>query len=82
MLTMFVYALGAAGALIAVGFGLGRLTGSARARALSAGSRGRFALGFSLAVFGALTLTGLDHRVEAALVDAMPDWLAGAAGAL
>ena len=35
---MFVYALGAAGALLAVGFGLGRLTGGGRASAMLAGS--------------------------------------------
>ena len=82
VLTMFVYALGSAGALLAVGFGLGRLTRGGRSRAILAGARGRFALGVSLALFGALVLTGFDHRVEAAMVDAMPDWLANAAAAL
>jgi cytochrome c biogenesis protein CcdA len=81
MLTMFVYALGAAGALLAVGFGVSRV-GGRRSRAILAGARGRFALGLSLSLFGALVLTGFDHRVEAAMVDAMPQWLATAAAAL
>ena len=81
-LTMFVYALGAAGALLAVGFGLGRLTGGGKTSAILAGARGRFALGLSLSVFGALILTGFDHSVEAAMIEAMPGWLANAAAAL
>jgi len=81
-LTMFVYALGAAGALLAVGFGLGRVTRAAKADALLAGQYGRVALGLSLVVFGGLIVTGLDHRIEAAMVEAMPDWLANAAAAL
>ena len=32
-------------------------------------------LGISLVVFGLLTLTGLDHALEAALVSASPPWL-------
>ncbi len=82
MLTMFLYALGAAGALLAVGFTLGRLAAKGRRAALTTGKRGRFALGAALTVFGALVLTGLDHSVETALIAAMPDWLANAAAAL
>lgn len=82
MLTMFVYALGAAGALLAVGYGLGRLTGRGRAAAAWTGLGGRIALGASLAAIGLLVFTGLDHQIEAALIDAMPDWLANAATAL
>ena len=79
---MFVYALGAAGAMLAVGFGLGRMTRAAKADTILAGRYGRAALGFSLVVFGGLIVTGLDHRVEAVMVQAMPDWLASAAAAL
>ena len=78
MLAMLAYALGAAAALIALGFGLGRI-GAGRTRAMLAGSKGRVALGLSLAVFGALVLTGLDHQIEAAMIEAMPDWLSSAA---
>ena len=82
MLTMLFYALGAASSLLLMGLGLGRLTGGARSWALLAGERGQFALGATLSVFGALILTGLDHNVEAAMISAMPNWLAGAAAAL
>ncbi len=80
ILTMLVYALGAAASLLAVGFGLGRI--AARTKVQVAGRRGRLALGITLAVFGAFILTGLDHTVESAMVAAMPDWLASAAAAL
>jgi len=71
---MTVYALGAAGALIGVGFALGGLAGKARLAA--AGTGGRIALGAAFAVIGAAILTGFDHRLESVLVAAMPDWLA------
>ena len=48
----------------------------------STGTGGRFALGAALAVFGALVFTGLDHRVETALIAAMPAWLINAAAFL
>jgi len=73
MATMSAYALGAAGALIAVGYALGRVT--AKARFAWAGVGGRFALGAAFALIGAVVLTGLDHHIEAVLVAAMPDWL-------
>ncbi|MGO9420611.1 cytochrome c biogenesis CcdA family protein [Roseiarcus sp.] len=82
MLTMFVYALGAAAALLGVGFGFGRLAARMKAKTVAAASRGRFAFGLSLVAFGALILTGLDHAIETAMIAAMPDWLANAAAAL
>ncbi len=80
IVTMTVYALGAAGALIAVGYAVGRVT--AKARLARAGAGGRVALGAAFALIGAAILTGLDQRVEAALVAAMPDWLTAFAGSL
>lgn len=80
--TMFVYALGAAAALLAVGFGFRRVAGPIRSRTILAANLGKLALGLSLIVFGALVFTGLDHVVEAAMVAAMPDWLVSAAAAL
>jgi cytochrome c-type biogenesis protein len=74
MATMSAYALGAAGALIAVGYALGRV--AAKARFAWAGEGGRFALGAAFALIGAVVLTGLDHHIEAVLVAAMPGWLA------
>jgi cytochrome c-type biogenesis protein len=80
MLTMTVYAFGAVGALLAVGFVLGRFT--AKARLAAAGAVGRIALGAAFALIGAAILTGLDQRVEAILVAAMPNWLANFATSL
>jgi cytochrome c-type biogenesis protein len=71
---MTVYALGAAGALIGVGFAMGGL--ARKARFAAAGTSGRIALGAAFAVIGAAILTGFDHRLESVLVAAMPDWLA------
>jgi len=80
MLTMTVYALGAAASLLIVGYGVGRIF--ARGGAASAGVGGRRLLGASLAAVGALVLLGLDHVIEAALIGAMPDWLTGFAASL
>jgi cytochrome c biogenesis protein CcdA len=78
--TMSAYALGAAGALIAVGYALGRV--ASKARFAWAGAGGRVALGAAFALIGASVLTGLDHHIEAVLVAAMPDWLTAFATSL
>jgi cytochrome c biogenesis protein CcdA len=75
VVTLAVFALGAAGALIVAGYALGRLAGASRARIGRAAAFGRYAFALVLALTGALVLTGLDHSVEAALVAASPDWL-------
>ena len=80
MATMSAYALGAAGALIAAGYALGRV--ASRARFAWAGAGGRVALGAAFALIGATVLTGLDHHIEAVLVAAMPDWLSAFATSL
>jgi cytochrome c-type biogenesis protein len=80
MATMSAYALGAAGALIAVGYAAGRL--AAKARFAWAGAGGRVALGAAFVIIGAAVLTGLDHRIEAGLVAAMPNWLTAFAASL
>jgi cytochrome c-type biogenesis protein len=80
IVTMTVYALGAAGALLAVGHAIGRV--AAKARFAWAGAGGRLALGAAFALIGALVLTGLDHHIEAVLVAAMPDWLTAFATSL
>ena len=82
MLSMSVFALGAAGALLALGYGLGRLTGAGRKTALATGTGARLALGLVFAAVGLLILTGLDQRVEASALALMPDWLARIAGGL
>jgi cytochrome c-type biogenesis protein len=75
MIIMTVFALGAATSLLAAGYGLGRLAASGRRIAGSTGEYGRVGLGAAFVIVGALILTGLDHRVEAAFVETMPDWL-------
>ena len=73
--TMFVFASGAALSLLLFGFGLSRLSGSARSRTRLSGRIGRLAMGVVLLAVGLLALTGLDRALEAWLVSIMPDWL-------
>ena len=80
IVTMTAYALGAAGALLAVGHAAGRL--AAKARFARAGRTGRIALGATFALVGAAILTGVDRRIETVLVAAMPDWLTAFAASL
>ncbi len=80
MLTMTIYAFGAAASLLIVGYGVGRLF--QRKGAASAGAGGRRALGASMALVGVFVLLGLDHVIEAMLIAAMPDWLTGVAATL
>jgi cytochrome c-type biogenesis protein len=74
-LTMFAFGIGAALPLLAIGMmsreGLARWRG----RLLAAGSGGKTLLGVALIAIGILVISGLDKRVEAALVDASPAWL-------
>jgi len=78
--TMSAYALGAASALIGLGYAAGRV--AARVRFARAGAMGRLALGAAFVIIGAAVLTGLDHHIEAVLVAAMPDWLTAFATSL
>jgi len=78
--TMTAYAIGAAGALIAAGYAVGRV--ASKARFAWAGAAGRLALGAAFLVIGAAVLTGFDHQIEAVLVAAMPDWLTAFATSL
>ncbi len=73
--TMLVYGLGAATPLVLIGLAsratLARLRDGMRA----AGSRGKLVLGGLLMVLGLLIVTGIDRRLEAALVQSSPAWL-------
>jgi cytochrome c-type biogenesis protein len=42
---------------------------------MSAGGRGKLALGLILVVFGGLVVTGADKAIGVELVNASPDWL-------
>ncbi len=75
MLRMAVFAFGAAGALLVVGYGLGRLTSRGRKAAGLGAAIGRSALGIAFMLVGGAIVTGLDHRLEASAIAAMPDWL-------
>jgi cytochrome c-type biogenesis protein len=80
IVTMSAYALGAAGALIGLGYAAGRV--AAKARFARAGAAGRLALGAAFLMIGAAVLTGLDHHIEAVLVASMPEWLTAFATSL
>jgi cytochrome c biogenesis protein CcdA len=74
-LTMLAFAVGAAGALAAIGY-LGRKPlGRWTARLRGGGELGRRLLGAALAGLGALISFGLEHRIEAALAAVSPEWL-------
>ena len=75
MLSMAFFALGAAGALLAVGYGLGRLAGAGRAAAVATGAAARTILGAAFSVVGLMILTGADHWLEAFATRHAPDWL-------
>ena len=48
---------------------------SARSRLMSAGKLGKALLGAAFILIGAAIISGADKRIEAALVDASPQWL-------
>ena len=75
MLAMSAFALGAAGALLVLGYGFSRLAGAGRRAALATGAGARLLLGGAFAATGLLILTGADRLVESALTAHMPGWL-------
>ncbi len=74
-LTMFVFGLGAAVPLLALGIASREMMMRWRMRLAAAGPGLKMGFGAILVAIGLLTLTGLDKRVETALVDASPQWL-------
>jgi len=74
-LTMIAFGIGAAAPLIVLGMLSREALMHWRDRLLKAGKTGKFALGALLLVFGVLILSGLDRRLETALVNASPAWL-------
>jgi cytochrome c biogenesis protein CcdA len=73
--TMVAFGLGAGAPLAALG-ALPRERMLALRQGLGvAGSAGRRILGALLLIAGLFVVTGIDKRVETALVDAMPEWL-------
>jgi cytochrome c biogenesis protein CcdA len=74
-LTMLVFGIGAGLPLAILGFLSRDALMRWRGRMLAAGSKGKMIFGAVLLAAGLLVLTGLDKRVEAALVDLSPAWL-------
>jgi cytochrome c-type biogenesis protein len=74
-LTMLAFGLGAGLPLAILGSLSREVLMRWRTRMLEAGSKGKMIFGAVLLIAGLLVLTGLDKRVEAALVEASPDWL-------
>jgi cytochrome c-type biogenesis protein len=74
-LTMAVFGVGAALPLILLGL-LSRATlMRVRSSLMSAGKLGKALLGAAFIVIGVAIVSGADKRIEAALVDASPQWL-------
>jgi cytochrome c-type biogenesis protein len=73
--TMLVFGLGAAFPLLAFGLVSRETMMRWRGRLMTAGRGLKIAMGAGLVAVGALILSGLDKRIEAALVEASPDWL-------
>jgi cytochrome c biogenesis protein CcdA len=74
-LTMLAFGVGAGLPLVLLGLLSREALLKWRGRMMSAGSRGKMIFGGVLLAAGLLVLTGLDKRVEAALVTASPEWL-------
>jgi cytochrome c biogenesis protein CcdA len=74
-LTMAVFGFGAGLPLALLGFASRGWLARMRQRMLAAGKHGKMALGVLFVVVGIAIITGLDKRVETALVDASPAWL-------
>jgi cytochrome c-type biogenesis protein len=75
MLTMAVFGVGAALPLILLGL-LSRATlMRVRSNLMSAGKLGKGLLGAAFILIGVAIVSGADKKIEAALVDASPQWL-------
>lgn len=77
-LTMAAFGMGIATVLLILAFATRSLLARWRKGMMSAGSRGKVALGGLLVLVGLMIVTGLDHVIEGALVAASPDWLVDA----
>jgi cytochrome c-type biogenesis protein len=75
MLTMGVFALGAAASLLLAGFVVARLAKNSKALTRQSARIGRIVFGGVLVVVGLAALTGIDRIIEASLVQIMPEWL-------
>ena len=74
-LSMFLFGLGAALPLLGIGLASRQAVQRWRPRIFAAGQIMKMGFGVLLIVFGTLVLTGINTRVETALVNASPQWL-------
>jgi cytochrome c biogenesis protein CcdA len=74
-LVMLAFGVGAALPLVAVSLLSRAALMRVRGRMMAAGSGGRLLLGGAAVMVALLIVSGLDHRLEAALVAASPEWL-------
>lgn len=74
-LTMFLFGIGAAVPLLLISLVSRTTLMRWRGRVLSAGTGVKRMLGGMLIVFGLLTISGLDRKLQATLVGLSPDWL-------
>lgn len=74
-LTMFLFGIGAAVPLLLISLVSRATLMRWRGRVLSAGTGVKRMLGGMLIVFGLLTISGLDRKLQATLVGLSPDWL-------
>ena len=72
---MLVFGIGAATPLLALAYGSRRALAAPGARLARVAGAGKAVIGAGLLLVGALALTGADKRVEAWMVDRMPQWL-------
>lgn len=74
-LTMLLFGLGAAVPLVLLGMLSRDWLMRFRNRMIATGRNARLAMGVFLVLIGVSILTGIDKRVETALVEASPEWL-------
>jgi len=74
-MTMFVFGVGAAVPLVAVGLVSRRVLMHWRDKLIAGGKGAKMALGLLFILLGAMIVTGLDKRLETSLVAWSPQWL-------
>ena len=74
-LTMLAFGIGAAAPLVVIGLASRQALARWRKALIAGGKTAKIALGLLLVAFGIMIVSGLDRKVETALVDASPQWL-------
>jgi cytochrome c-type biogenesis protein len=74
-LTMVAFGIGASAPLAAIGFASRQALARQRHRLIAVARSAKIALGALLILFGAMTVSGFDRRLETTLVDWSPQWL-------